>query len=79
MRPGDGVIHPVQAAQESGLAAAGRSDQGRDLVRQDIHVDLEQGWFGAIEKIQVMHGEDGQAIHIANCNPFLTVTFYYRL
>ena len=34
-RPGDGVIHPVQAAQESGFAAARRSDQGRDLARQE--------------------------------------------
>jgi hypothetical protein len=26
-----------------------------------------------------MHGEDGDGIHIINCNPFLALTFYFRL
>jgi hypothetical protein len=75
MRPRDGVIHPVEAAQERGFAASGRSDQGRDLVRKDIHTDFVQGCLGSIEEIQFMNGEDGQIIHIVNCNPFLAVAF----
>ncbi len=32
--PGIVIVHAVQAAQEGGLAAAGRADQGRDLARR---------------------------------------------
>src|SRR3546814_14832505 len=35
----DRVVHPVEAAQEGRLAAAGRSDQGQHLVLRDIDPD----------------------------------------
>ena len=35
-RAGDGVVHPVEAAQEGGLAAARRPDQRGDLLLGDL-------------------------------------------
>src|SRR5215831_8660926 len=49
----DGLVHAVEIAQESGLAAAGRADQRRDFVRRNIQVQAEDGLLGAIEEIQV--------------------------
>ena len=39
---GDGVVHPVQAAQEGGLAAARRADEGGHRLVEDIDIDILQ-------------------------------------
>ena len=39
-RAGDQVVHPVQAAQERGLAAAGRADERGDRVLLDGDGDV---------------------------------------
>ncbi len=39
----DEIVEPVKAAQERGLAAAGRADQGGDLPLGDGHADVAQG------------------------------------
>src|SRR5437899_1451145 len=39
----DGLVHAVEAAHESGLAAAGRADYGRGMVGRDSHVDVVEG------------------------------------
>ncbi len=45
----DGVVHPVEAAQEGRLAAAGRADQRRDLVLADVEADVLQRLLVAVE------------------------------
>ena len=41
-KPGDRVVHAVEAAQERALAAAGRADHRRDQVLVDLHVDARR-------------------------------------
>ena len=45
------VVQAVEAAQQGGFAAAGRSEQHRDGVGRDIQVDVAQG-FGAVRILQ---------------------------
>jgi hypothetical protein len=45
----DRIVHPVQAAQVGRLAAAGGSDQRRDLILIDVETDLLQRLLGTIE------------------------------
>jgi hypothetical protein len=47
------VIHPVQAAQEGGLPAAGGADERGDLLFFDVKADIEERLLGAVEKIKV--------------------------
>ena len=39
---GDQVVHPVEAAEQRALAAAGRADQGRDPVPGDVDRDVPE-------------------------------------
>ena len=54
-RPGSrrSVVHPVEAAQEGGLAAAGGADQRRHLPVADVEVDVEQRLLGAVPEIDL--------------------------
>ena len=56
---GDGVVHAVETAQESALAAAGRSDQGSHLVLVHLQADIIQGFLGSVEKIQMLDVKNG--------------------
>ena len=58
---GDEVVHPVEAAQQGGLAAAGRADEGGDLVALDVHVDVLQRGGLAIAEIHVLHLDGGNS------------------
>src|SRR5664280_1575008 len=49
----DQVVHPVEAAQDRRLAAAGGADEGGHGARGDVHVDVAHGALGPIEDIQV--------------------------
>ena len=40
--PGNEVVHPVEAADERALAAAGRADEGGDEVLPDLHRHVAQ-------------------------------------
>ena len=48
------VVHPVQAAQEGGLAAARRADQRDHLVPADIQVDVVDGALVAIIHVDLI-------------------------
>jgi hypothetical protein len=52
----DGVVHPVDAAQEGRLAAAGRADEGGHLVGPDVDVDVEQRLLVAVPEIDLARG-----------------------
>ena len=45
------VVHAVEAAQECGLAAAGGTDQRRDLLLADIHGE-------ALERLELAHSRN---------------------
>ena len=47
------IVHAVDAAQIRRFAAAGRSDQGRDLIFMKVHADAVQGFFFAVIKMHV--------------------------
>ena len=51
---GDRVIHPVQAAQERGLATTRRADERRDLPLPDLDRNLFQCLKAAIVEIEVV-------------------------
>src|SRR5699024_1116277 len=51
---GDHLVHPVQGAQERGLPAAGRPDQGRDAARLDRHGDAFDGAEVTVVDVQVV-------------------------
>src|SRR4029079_1180394 len=57
----DGVVHPVEAADEGALAAAGRADHGGDQVLLDLDVDVLDGHVGAVAHRQPRDVEDGFA------------------
>ena len=42
-RPGHDLVHPIEAPQERGLAAAGGTDDRRDRVGADVHRDIADG------------------------------------
>jgi ABC-type amino acid transport system permease subunit len=62
---GDRVVHPVERAQESGLAAARRADQGGDGLVRDVQRDVVQGLFVAVEDRDVAGGDLGRADRLA--------------
>ena len=53
------VVHPVECPQQGGLPAAGRADEGSDVVAPDRHVHIEQSLFVAIPEVEApyVHGE----------------------
>src|SRR6185295_1844629 len=51
------VVHPVEHAQQRGLAAAGGPDEGGDLVLVERDVDVLQRPMLAIEEIEVADGD----------------------
>ena len=53
-RRGDGVVHPVEAAQERRLAAARRADEGGDEVVVDLDRDVLERLLVAIEDADVV-------------------------
>src|SRR5690606_10432391 len=46
---GHQVVHPVEAAQDGRLAAAGRADEGGDLATPEGQVDVVHGVEVAVE------------------------------
>ena len=56
-RAGDGVVHAVEAAQQGGLAAAGRADEGGDGVVGDFEIDVEQRLLLAVEGVDVIEAD----------------------
>ena len=56
------VVHPVQHAQQRGLAAAGRADHAGHLAVRKIQVDALQRAVAAVEEIQVADG-DARLVH----------------
>src|SRR5205085_5852171 len=54
---GDEVVHPVEAPQDGALAAAGRADEGGDLVGGDVAADAGDGGYRPVVNAQVRHGE----------------------
>src|SRR6187401_349268 len=55
----DGVVHAVEAAQERGLAAAGRPDHRQHLLLADVDADLLDGVLRAVIHVHVAAAEDG--------------------
>ena len=53
---GDGVVHPVQAAEKGRFAAAGRSDHGQDLIAADIDADFIDGAFVPVIDLHIPAG-----------------------
>ncbi len=49
------VVHAVEGAQQGRLAAARRADEGSDALLGDIHADVEQRLFVAVEQAQARH------------------------
>src|SRR5690606_14689513 len=49
---GDDLVHPVERAQERGLAAAGRADERRHRARLDRHRDVLDGVDRAVVGVQ---------------------------
>ena len=50
-RPVNQVVHPVQAPQERGLTATGRTDERGDILSLDLQVDVVQCLRRVVEKI----------------------------
>ncbi len=51
----DQIIHAVEAAQQSRLAATGRADKGRHTLARDVHADVIQRLLLAVVKAEVRH------------------------
>ena len=51
----EGVVHPVETAQEGGLAAARGTDERRDLAVADINGDVRQGGRVAVVESEVLN------------------------
>ena len=54
------VVHTVQRLEQRGLATAGRSDEGRDLIRRDVQIDVMKRVECAIVQIHIF---DFKLIH----------------
>src|SRR5215469_692029 len=55
--PGNGVVHPIETAQERRLAAAGRPDHGQHLAPSDIDADVLEGLLVSVVNADVATGE----------------------
>ena len=53
----DQVIEPVEAAQQSRLPTAGRSDEGRDLLFRDLQRDAIEGERAAVPEREPLGGQ----------------------
>jgi hypothetical protein len=51
----DQVVHAVEAAQQRGLAAAARPDEGGNPVAGDVHGDALEGHLVAVIEPEVVH------------------------
>src|SRR5690606_9946328 len=49
------VVHPVEATQKGRLAAAGGTDQRRDLIGMDLHRDILQGTETPVVEVEAAH------------------------
>src|SRR4029450_3562964 len=58
-RIGDEVVHPVEAAQDRALAAAGWPDHRGDLAAPDVHRDVADGMVVAVPDVEIGDLEDG--------------------
>src|ERR671914_468826 len=70
-RGGDEVVHPVEAADQGGLAAAGGADQRGDLVLADVEGDAADGRLGPVGHLHVAELED----RLARLAPLLRSPF----
>ena len=50
---GNKVVHPIETAQEGGLAAAGRTNERGDLVLRDLDVDILQRVVFSVIQVEV--------------------------
>src|SRR5262249_11635784 len=57
--PGNELVHPVERPQERRLATTGRSDQGGDVLADDVQTDGAAPLLVAVEDRQVAHDELG--------------------
>src|SRR5215213_1534260 len=53
-RPGDHLVHPVQAPDKGALAATGRPDKSGNLIRPKIDVYVRYGLERAVERREVL-------------------------
>jgi hypothetical protein len=59
---GDGVVHPVQTAQEGGFPAARRPDEGGHGAVKDVDIDILQRVVLAVMHLHAPRGDLG-ALH----------------
>ena len=57
------IVHPVQAAQKRGLAAAARADQRRDLILRNIQIDILERVEAAVMQVHAAHFKCIGGIH----------------
>ena len=65
LRGRDQVVHPVEAANQSALAAPGWADQRCDLVLGDLHRDAVDGLLACVEDAEVLELEDAFPLRAA--------------
>ena len=58
-RARDGVVHPIEAAQECGFSAARWPDEGGDLPLADLHAHVLKSDARAIAETQVFDDDRG--------------------
>ena len=66
LRPGDDVVHAVQAADERALPAAGGADDRGHLVRLDLERDVSQHGPAVVAHREVADVEDRLVAHPGN-------------
>jgi len=70
----DGIVHPVQTAQESGFAAAGRADEGDHLVGADIEAYIFDRLFRAVMDVDTLTDHFGVFyLDLANGLPVVVI------
>ncbi|CUS35712.1 hypothetical protein COMA2_20406 [Candidatus Nitrospira nitrificans] len=53
----DEIIQAIHAAEQGGLPATGRSDEGGHLMFENIQINLEEGLDRPVEKIEALHAK----------------------
>ena len=51
------VVEPIEAAQQSGFSTAGRPNERRDLIFDDVHIDFEKGLAVPVKKVDLIQGQ----------------------